>query len=199
MVERLDAGVGSLVERLARHGLSDRTLVIFTSDNGGERFSDMGPLRDSKFSLWEGGIRVAAMARWPGVIPEGRTTDQVAITMDWTRTALGVAGANDEWTRRSDGVDLLPTLRGGPTLPRTLFWRTIERTHHRAVRSGWWKYLRVDDAEHLFDLEHDPGEARDRAAEAPTRLASLRATYTAWEREMVDPSRSPPPVPAGRS
>src|SRR5690606_28570892 len=121
MVESLDAGIGRVLDALAAHGLEGNTLVIFTSDNGGERFSDMGPLRGAKMTLWEGGIRVAAAARWPGIIPAGTETDQVAVTMDWTATLLAAAGIELDADAAPDGIDLMPVLTGaaGPCAAAT--------------------------------------------------------------------------------
>lgn len=91
MVRRLDEGVGEILDALEEHGLENSTLVIFTSDNGGDRYSSMGPFSGGKMQLWEGGIREPAMIRWPGVVPAGRQTDQVAVTMDWTAAILAAA------------------------------------------------------------------------------------------------------------
>jgi arylsulfatase A-like enzyme len=196
MMESLDRGVGRVLEALRASGVERKTLVIFTSDNGGERYSDMGPLSEGKATLWEGGIRVAAIARWPGVVPAGTTTDQVAITMDWTRTLLAAGGAAAP-PAVLDGIDLLPSLRGAAPAPRELFWRMLFRSRARAVRRGDWKYLAIDDGERLFDLRADPGETRDLAAAAPDVLESLKAAYVEWEASVLPPSAatdSPLPV-----
>jgi arylsulfatase A-like enzyme len=189
MVQSLDSGIGQVLTALRVAGLDATTLVIFTSDNGGERYSDMGRLRGGKATLWEGGIRVAAIARWPGVIPPATTSDQVAITMDWTATLLAAGGAQPAAEFPLDGIDLRARLSGEkPVVRRELFWRTFERRRFKAMRSDDWKYL-VDEAgiEHLFDLANDPEEAFDRAAERPTVLASFRTAYELWERQMLAP------------
>jgi arylsulfatase A-like enzyme len=188
MVERLDAGVARVLGALRERGADADTLVLFTSDNGGERWSDMGPLRDRKMTLWEGGIRVCAMARWPGVIPQGRTIGQVAITMDWTATLLAAAGVRPHPSSPLDGIDLRPQLIGASApVPRELFWRTFQRTRHKAVRSGDWKYLVTPEGEHLFRLDDDVSERINRVSEFSDVLARLRGALAAWEEEMLEP------------
>jgi arylsulfatase A-like enzyme len=188
MVRSMDDGVGRLLEALRAAGLERDTLVVFTSDNGGERWSDMDGLREGKMTLWEGGIRVGAFARWPGIIPTGTTIDQVAITMDWTTTLLATAGVAADPGLPLDGIDLRPQLAGEPTVPRELYWRVTQRRRFKAMRSGDWKYLIGEDGrEHLFDLASDPGESRDRAADAAAVLERLRSSYAAWEAAVLEP------------
>lgn len=186
MVQRLDDGVAQVLRAVAERGIERDTLVIFTSDNGGERYSRMGPFRGSKMTLYEGGIRVAAFARWPGVLAAGATCDQVCATMDWTATLLAAAGAPASPAAPLDGIDLLPILRGGiPPRPRELFWRITQRARHRAARVADLKYLVTDQGESLFDLAVDPGETADLASRRPADLARLRDAYASWEREML--------------
>ncbi|HET7155151.1 MAG TPA: sulfatase-like hydrolase/transferase, partial [Hyphomicrobiaceae bacterium] len=193
MVRALDEAVGRLLATLAETGLASRTLVIFTSDNGGVQYSNMGGLARQKMELWEGGIRVPAFARWPGVIPAGVTTLQVASTLDWSATILAAAGAPASPQHRLDGIDLLPVLAGRePSRERTIFWRTSQRTHQGAVRQGGWKYLRDEEGEYLFDLILDPGERHNRKSDQPATFERLRALYAAWDREMLPPVRLSP-------
>lgn len=187
MMRALDDAVGRILSALEESGVAERTLVIFTSDNGGKQYSSMGGLARGKGQLWEGGIRVPAFARWPGVIPSGVTTHQVASTLDWTATILAAARARAADTHPPDGVDLLPLLAGGTVRDRTLFWRTTQRTRQKAVRQGGWKYLRDEDGEYLFDLILDPGERHDRKTDHPERFGSLRSAHAAWEAEMLPP------------
>ena len=196
MVQRLDQGVGRLVRALHDAGLERDTLVVFASDNGGERFSYVWPLRDGKTSLREGGIRVPAIVRWPGRVPAGRTTDQVTVTMDWMATLLAAGGATADPAYPLDGVDLMPLLRGEPVhLNRTIFWRTRRED---AARRGQWKYLRTGDQDLLYDVVQDPGEASDRAGYEPAILASLRAEFRAWNAGMLPrPQATPGVKPAG--
>jgi arylsulfatase A-like enzyme len=188
MVESMDAGIGRVLEALHRRGMERDTLVIFTSDNGGERFSHMGPFSHGKMTLYEGGIRVAAMARWPGMIGADTRTDQVAVTMDWTATLLALAGAQAPPAAPLDGIDLMPAMTGaGAAAGRELFWRISQRREQKALRAGSWKYLRTADGEFLFDLATDAGETHDLAAAQPAMLAQLKARYAAWEAGVLAP------------
>jgi arylsulfatase A-like enzyme len=197
MVRALDEAVGRILAALDEAGLAERTLVIFTSDNGGVQHSSMGGLARGKAHLWEGGIRVPAFARWPGVIPGGVTTTQVASTLDWTATLLAAAGAAPPSSHPLDGMDLLPVLSGGePPRERSVFWRTAQQTRQGAVRRGGWKYLRDEDGEYLFDLVLDPGERRDRKGDEPQRFDALKTAWADWEREMLPPVAREP-VPGG--
>ena len=186
MVRALDDAAGRILAAIAEEGLAERTLVIFTSDNGGVRYSSMGGLAGGKQQLWEGGIRVPMFMRLPGVIPVALTTTQVATTLDLTATILAAAGVQPAASHPLDGIDLLPILTGSvPVRDRTICWRTNRVTRHRAVRKGGWKYLRDENGEHLFDLVLDPGERRDVATDDPRRLAELGEEHAAWEREML--------------
>jgi len=186
----MDEGVGKILAALRNAGHERDTLVIFTSDNGGERFSQMGPFSKGKMTLYEGGIRVAAFARWPGVIQPNTTTDQVAVTMDWTATLLARAGARAEQNAPLDGIDVLPMLTGAKQpVSRELYWRTSQRQQFKALRSGDWKYLASKDGEFLFDLKNDPGEKNDLKVQHAEVLARLKTKYAAWERTVL------PPVP----
>ena len=201
MMKALDEGVARVLATLEQRGYAENTIVIFTSDNGGEIFSEMGGLEGMKLQLWEGGIRVPAFVRWPKVIPAGRTSEQVAMTLDWTATMLSAAGIPPG--PELDGMDLLPHLRSG-TAPseRTLFWRSNRWGLQHAVRQGDWKYLRIDKpqgkrsetGELLFDLRHDPQERKNLAASQPEVLDRLRSLYTAWEAEVL-PSIEPVAAP----
>lgn len=190
MVTALDGAAGRILAALEETGVANRTLVIFTSDNGGVQHSCMGGLAGRKGQVWEGGIRVPAFVRWPGVIPAGVTTRQVASTLDWSATILAGAGVAPPATHPWDGMDLLPILTGRePVRERTICWRMSQRSRQGAVRQGGWKYLRDEEGEHLFDLVLDPGERQDRRRDQPERFARLEAEYAAWEREMLPPVR----------
>lgn len=187
MMRALDGAVGRILAALDEEGIAERTLVIFTSDNGGKQYSNMGGLARGKGYLWEGGIRVPAFARWPSVIASGVTTNQVASTLDWTATILGAAGVSRHQFYPLDGIDLLPVLSAGQLRERTIFWRTAQRLRQSAVRHQGWKYLRDKDGEYLFDLVLDPGERQDRKKDEPDRLRDLKAMYAAWENQMLAP------------
>ncbi len=184
MMRSLDDGVGRVMQALRRAGRDRDTLVIFTSDNGGERYSYNWPWSNGKFTLYEGGIRVPGVMRWTGTLPAGRSCDQLAITMDWTTSMLAAGGAA---TGETDGMDLLPCARGGRPAERTLFWRQPDpiATPHAAARRGHWKYLRAGREEFLFDLSVDPGEKADLKARQPRVLAELRSAWENWNSRMV--------------
>ena len=192
MVERLDLAIGRLLEALDRGAHSPHTLVIFTNDNGGERLSNNGPAFHQKMTLWEGGVRVPAIMRWPGHIRPRTTTAQVAITMDFTATMLAAAGVPSPTEKQLEGIDLLPIVtRQSPLRERTFFWRyTHEPLLQKSVRQGRWKYLLDGIHELLFDLEIDPSEHTNLAYQNPAKLRELRALVATWE---ADVDRSPPP------
>jgi arylsulfatase A-like enzyme len=185
MMQRLDAGVAQVLDALRERGLEENTLVVFTSDNGGERYSRMGPFRRGKMTLYEGGIRVAALARWPSTLPSGTTCDQPCITMDWTATL--VTGAGARLPASSDGMNLLPALSGARIVQRDLFWRITQRARFKALRSGDWKYVAENDDELLFDLATDASESRDLKADRPEIHARLRRRFAAWEQTVLAP------------
>jgi arylsulfatase A-like enzyme len=195
MMERLDAGVGNVLAALARAGRERDTLVIFTSDNGGERYSFNWPHQSNKGTLWEGGIRVPAIARWPGTIPAGKTSTQVAISMDWTATMLAAAGVPAAKDYPLDGMDLSSVLTGSrAAFERTLFWRQPALRYNgappqAAVRRGRWKYLRIEERGRLFDVVADPGERRDRVNNQPRIRSGLERALEDWEATL--PSLSP--------
>ncbi len=204
MVERVDRGVGQLLRTLDRLDLARRTLVIFTNDNGGEWLSDNGPLFNRKWTVWEGGIRVPAIIRWPGRLPAGVVSAQVGHTLDLTASMLAAAGATVPADTRLEGLDLLPMLAGrAPVVPRTLFWRTaVGGRSQKAVRRGDWKL--VVDGTHtlLYDLGTDVGERRDLARSRQDVVRELRRLLETWEQDVdaewkgARPSPSAP-APAG--
>jgi len=162
MMKSVDDGIGNIMKTLDDEQLSSQTIVIFTNDNGGERYSDNGGPANAKSSLWEGGIRVPAFVRWPNKINAGITTQQVAITMDWTTTILSVGKAKANSNFPLDGKDLMPIMtEKKKTIERTIYWRTFQRDKQKAIREGKWKYLQDEKGEYLFDLLADPGEKND--------------------------------------
>src|SRR5204862_4777551 len=158
MVEAIDTGLGKILGALSKHGLAENTLVIFTNDNGGERLSDNGPFFHHKATVWEGGIRVPCILRWPGRLPEGKVSALPAITMDLTASALAACQAAPPKGRTLDGIDIPPALAGtAESRERAFFWR-IDRPDRKqkAVRKGDWKYVRDGSIDLLFDLANDP-------------------------------------------
>ena len=192
MLERADRGVGEILAALERGGLANNTLVIFTNDNGGEWLSRNAPLYHRKATLWEGGIRVPLILRWPGRLPAAKTSTQPAITFDITASILAATRTPLPGGYHPDGIDLLPILRGdAPVVERRLFWR-INRPNRqqRAVRSGRWKLL-LDGGQYLlFDLVADPGERADLAARHPDIVLALKGALADWERDVDQQVRS---------
>ena len=183
MMKSLDAGVGRVLDSLKAAGHERNTLVIFTSDNGGERFSYHWPFTGQKMDLHEGGIRVPAIVRWPGVTPVGKVSDQPVITMDWTATMIAAAGAKPSSEYPLDGEDISDVLRGKrPLFDRSFFWRTKRQG---AMRSGTWKYIREGTNESLHDLSVDEREQANFAEAHQEKLAALRRQFNNWESQMV--------------
>jgi arylsulfatase A-like enzyme len=181
MIHHMDEGIGKLVAALRAQGLLDNTLIVFTSDNGGERYSDNWPLVGGKMDLTEGGIRVPWIAHWPRVIPAGSSSEQHCMTMDWSATLLDVGGAQAAPDFPIDGVSLARVLRNpADTFERPLYWRMNHR-HQRALRQGPWKYLKVDEHEYLFNIAQDARERANLATREPARLARMREEWLRWE------------------
>ena len=191
MLTALDDGVGQILDVVDELGLAERTLVVFFSDNGPAGGS-AGPLRGRKGSNWEGGHRVPAIARWPGKIAAGTTTDQLAISLDLMPTMLALAGIPAPQDRPLDGVDLMPVLQGKPLAsPRQLFWNGV------AMRDGTWKLMlnrkgRGQVSAELYQLSDDVGELRDLAAQYPDRVQQMKAALESWKQD-VTPTEAPSP------
>jgi arylsulfatase A-like enzyme len=183
MVKSLDDGIGQVLKALVQAKLDRETLVIFTSDNGGERFSFNWPFAGQKGSVFEGGIRVPAIVRWPGVVPAGRSTEQVAVTMDWTATILAGTGTAPHPRYPLDGKNLLPVIKG-ESLPyeRKLFWRFRSQD---ALRSGRWKYVNDGQNQFLFDLSIDQRERANFKEKHPEVFNQLRSEFQAWEARVL--------------
>ena len=185
MMLSMDAAIGRVLLELKQRGLADNSIVVFTSDNGGERFSDMWPHRGAKGELLEGGIRVPLIVKWPRRIRGGQRSDQVMSSMDWLPTLAAAAGAPLDRGSRPDGMNLLEVLAGSaPVMPRKLFWR-FRGGNQAAVRDGDWKYLRMGDQEFLYHLKLDP---RERANLRPRQAATfkrLQGEYAAWNATML--------------
>jgi len=183
MMRSLDDGIARVMNAVKAAGIESRTLVIFTSDNGGERFSYEWPFSGEKGELLEGGIRVPAIVRWPGVVPANRVSNQMAITMDWMATILAVAKTKAAEGYPLDGIDLLPIITGvGPSHERTFFWRIYSQD---AVRQGKWKYYRNGERRKLFDLSVDQHEQADFSRQKPDVLERLAAEFKNWNQQML--------------
>ena len=188
MVTRLDTDVGRLLDLLKELKLDGRTLVMLSGDNGssfppesplGKRFNQAGNgLRGFKRGLYEGGLRQAALARWPGVIPAGRVSDEPWAFWDFLPTAVELAGAQLPEGFQPDGPSLVSYLKGGPAPQRDHFyWELHEGKPIQAVRFGNWKAVKNGPAAkiELYDLAEDPGERNDQAAAQPERVRQAEA------------------------
>jgi arylsulfatase A-like enzyme len=188
MIHHMDEGIGALLDALRAAGRLDDTLIVFTSDNGGERFSDNWPLVGGKMDLTEGGIRVPYIVQWPAVVAPGGVSDQHCLTMDWSATLLDAAGVAPHAGYPLDGVSLLPVLSNpAHSFARPLHWRMNHRGQ-RAFRDGDWKYLRVDGTDYLFDIRADERERANHAGLQPGRLQQMLAAWEAWNATL-------PPIP----
>jgi arylsulfatase A-like enzyme len=185
MVAELDRQVGRVLQAVETAHIASNTIVVFTSDNGGERFSDTWPFSGKKTELLEGGLRIPALIRWPGHIRAGNTTNQVSITMDWLPTLLAAAGTQPDPAYPPDGMSLLPMLTQGLVpVSRRLYWR-YHFNSQRAMRDGDMKYLRIAGNEFLFNVDADPLERanlKERQSDVFKRMAQ---SYEEWNTTML--------------
>ena len=185
MIAALDLQIGRVMEALDANNIAGNTIVVFTSDNGGERFSNTWPFTGRKTELLEGGLRIPALISWPGHIPAGRTTDQVAISMDWMPTLLAAAGTAPDPAFPPDGMNLLPGLmQNAAPVPRKLFWR-YKANWQRAVRDGDYKYLKILDNTFLFNVVADPMERANLKARNKDIYDRLVAEWNEWNATML--------------
>ena len=185
MVEHMDGSIAKVLGKLKDRGLEKDTLVIFASDNGGTKLADNGPFSGYKGGCMEGGIRVPCIVRLPGVVPAGKTTDQPAITVDWTRSILRLVG--EQPALPPDGIDILAHVaEERPTTSRTLFWRQRRgNLTWKAVRDGDMKYVfrekGAERQEWMFNLKDDPREKENLAEADPQSLGRLKGLLADWE------------------
>jgi arylsulfatase A-like enzyme len=184
MVQRLDYQIGRILSHLKKRGLDKNTVVVFTSDNGGERFSKIWPFSGMKGELLEGGIRVPGIVRWPGLTKKGSKSDVPVISMDFMPTFAAAAGAKIPEAFASDGVDIRPALRGEPMAERPLFWR-YKNHRQKAMRRGAWKYLEVAGNSFLFNVLNDTLERANLKDRYPDRFAAMQTEWSEWEATML--------------
>ena len=190
MVEELDKGVGLILDKLEEKGFSENTLVIFFSDNGPTTIGSAGGFSGNKGHVFEGGIRVPCLIRWPGKISPGTTANQTAISMDLTASIAAISGVPT--VRALDGIDIIGhVVSGAEDFSRTLFWRRKRGENIRkAVRDGSMKYIHEDDngkiSEYLFDLGNDPAEKVNLLNRNKAVLQKLKLLLHGWE-EGVQP------------
>ena len=189
MIQQMDLQIGRVLQALDAAGAGQDTIVVFTSDNRGERYSDTWPFTGRKTELLEGGLRIPAVIRWPGRIPCGAVSEQVTIGMDWFPTLLAAAGIAPDPEFPSDGIDLLPALTGAAApVPRKLFWR-YKHNDQQAARGGDWKYLKILDNSFLFDVVQDPMERANLKERERDVYERLVAEWNEWNARMLPVDR----------
>jgi arylsulfatase A-like enzyme len=197
MLSAMDDGIGAVLAKLRQSGIHDDTLVFFISDNGGPSFPDRGnasnnlPLRATKGTVYEGGIRVPFLLQWPNRLPRGRAYDNPVISLDILPTAAAAARAQLPAGPAIDGVDLMPYIRGRrSTSPHDiLFWRFGQQ---HAVRKGNWKLVRLaQQPDELYDLASDISESNNLAAAKPDVVQKLSEELAAWESGLSPPLWQP--------
>ncbi|RKF21847.1 twin-arginine translocation pathway signal protein [Altericroceibacterium spongiae] len=190
MVTSMDRQIGRVLDRLEQLGLADNTVVVFTSDNGGERFSDTWPFTGKKTELLEGGLRIPLIVRWPGLTTPGSESDVPVISMDWLPTFLAAAGGAPDPAYPTDGIDIRPALRGASLPDRTLFWR-FSNHGQQAARHGRYKYLQIAGNSFLFDVVADPLERANLKDRDPARYDNLKKAWAAWDETMLHDPTAP--------
>ncbi|MBA4150159.1 MAG: sulfatase-like hydrolase/transferase [Verrucomicrobia bacterium] len=182
MVTCLDEAIGDILNTLKQLKLAENTLVIFISDNGGGSIADNRPLRGTKSQMWEGGIRVPFIARWPNKIPAGTVSEEFLTSLEVFPTLVSVTKAKSPKGVKLDGFDFLPVLQGKTKSPRTeMFW---ERRLDKAARIGNYKWVDSEKGGGLFDLSTDISEKHDLSADQPELLAKMKTRFASWTREM---------------
>jgi len=190
MLAIMDEGVGAILDTLDRLDLSDNTLVIFLSDNGGARgtTANNGALRSFKHSVYEGGLRVPFLVRWPERIPAGTVSDEPVISIDVFSTVLAAAGIEPPDELQLDSRDMLPALAGRLDRPlhEALYWNWIDKDSDTgwAIRKGRWKLLADKGGIELYDLEADIGETRNLASNQSMIVQTLLAEYKHWQSQL---------------
>jgi len=181
-VTRMDTAIGRVLEAIEVAGETEETIVIFFSDNGGSGNGGNAPLRGSKSTMWEGGLRVPFLMKWPGKVPAGKVTDEFLTSLEILPTLLAATGTAAPDGVKLDGFDLLPVLRGELPSPRSeMFW---QRRSDVAARVGPYKWVQSSKGSGLFDLSTDLGEEHDLSTEKPDVLERLKACFAAWQAEM---------------
>ena len=178
----MDDAIGKILDTIRERGELQNTLVVFQSDNGGSGNGGNAPLKGSKGTMYEGGLRVPFVAHWPERLPAGKVTDEFLTSLELFPTLCAIAGASRPEGVKLDGFDMLPVLRGEAKSTRTeMFW---QRRGDKACRVGNWKWIEAVKGSGLFDLSSDLDETKDLSASHPDRLAELRQHFQKWRAEM---------------
>jgi arylsulfatase A-like enzyme len=198
MMESLDDSVGAILAALKEAGVEKKTVVIFTSDNGGLSVAENGPrptsnapLRSGKGYLYEGGIRVPLIVRWPGVLKAGSASEQVVSSVDFLPTLMSMAGVKSALPKDVDGTNMVPAMKGVAAAQRTIYWHYPHYANQGgppggAVRSGDWKLIEwyEDGKVELFNLKEDIGETNDLSGKMPEVRNKLRVQFEEWRRKV---------------
>ncbi|MEW4529335.1 sulfatase-like hydrolase/transferase [Maioricimonas sp. JC845] len=178
----MDDAIGAVLELLDEYDLTDNTIVVFFSDNGGSGGADNSPLRAGKGRVFEGGIRVCAIVRYPPRIPAGSVSDEFLTSLELVPTLLNLAGVEPPEDVILDGFDMLPVLAGeSPSERQTMFWK---RRQKEAARVGDWKWVRNESGEFLFNLADDVAEKKNLIDERPEVAGRMRDHFRHWQAEM---------------
>mgnify|MGYP001379530833 CR=1 FL=1 len=181
-VTAMDAAIGRVLGLLDQYNIADNTLVIFFSDNGGGGASDNTPLRGGKGQMFEGGLRVPCIIRWPGRVPAGKTSDAFLTTLEILPTLLQASDVKPPQDIIFDGFDMLPVLQGkAPSTRNAMFW---QRRNDVGARVGDWKWVDSSRGSGLFNLKTDVGEKQDLSATHPGKLAELKQHFAHWKKQM---------------
>jgi arylsulfatase A len=183
-VTYMDEAIGQIMDLLKRHSLEKSTIVIFFSDNGGSGIADNSPLRGGKSQMFEGGLRVPCIVRWPGVIPAGSVCDEFLSSMEIFPTLCGAASVRPPTGVILDGFDMKAVLAGEQkSLRKEMFW---QRRGDKAARVGNFKWIESSRGSGLFDLSSDIGEQHDLSSEKPEVLSIVKLRFAAWEKCMIE-------------
>ncbi|MBT5380442.1 MAG: sulfatase-like hydrolase/transferase [Opitutae bacterium] len=181
-VSAMDASIGRVLDFLDDHDLARNTLVIFLSDNGGGGAADNTPLRGAKGQMFEGGIRVPCIVRWPARIPAGKSSDALLTSLEIFPTICAAVGIDGPADVTLDGFDMLPVLLGKPSPREEMFW---QRRLDKAARIGHWKWVESSRGNGLFDLSKDLSEKNDLSSQHPEILAKLKKRFLNWKEKMA--------------
>ena len=184
LITQMDDAIGEIFALLKKNGLDRNTLIMFSSDNGGTGAIHNGPLRGGKAGLFEGGVRVPLIARWPGRIKPGTVSDEFVSALELVPTWLSAAGAPGPKGVKLDGFDMMPILEGRGKSQRTDFYWERTFDNSRSARVSNWKWVESNKGGGLFDLAADLGEKHDLSAEKPDVLKMVKERWAAWKTEM---------------
>ncbi len=200
MIEHMDKRIGDMLRVLDEKKISNNTVIIFASDNGGTRSARNAPFSGYKGQTYEGGIRVPAIVRWPSVVPAGKVSTQPCLTFDFTASIARIAGVQAAKDKPFEGIDIIDHVaRQADNIERTLYWRKPRgNTIWRGLRQGRWKYVSVSQQdkmkEHLFDLETDKQEKNDLKSnpQHSQKFEQLKLLFLQWEKKTRENRRGRP-------